>query len=252
MSKNNKKLLFCNWKMYLNYKESVGLLKKIDKNIKKQKSVKMVVFPSFPVIEKAKEILSKDFEYGAQDVSPFDLGAYTSFISIEMLKQLKCRYIMLGHSETRKYKNEDYKTVNKKITKVLSYNIIPILCIGENAKQRQKGETKKVLEKQLSQTLRDVKFLTDDKLIIAYEPIWAIGTGSYMNPRMAESIIDFIKKRVDYYVDKNIVFSILYGGSVDSKNISEFVGLPNINGVLVGGASVDFNELKKMYFKIKD
>jgi triosephosphate isomerase (TIM) len=231
------KLIVGNWKMYLDEKEAVALAKKLNKLSPKHK---VVICPGFTAIEPISRILDfKKIGLGSQDAFWADFGAYTGEISALDLKRLKCKYIILGHSERRKYFNETYDIVNKKLKHVLETGLTPIVCVGESAEERKAGKTWAVIKKQLDETFRGIK--KDKPVILAYEPIWAIGTGNPETPEDADKIQGAIKKYL-----KLEKIKVLYGGSADAKNYKSFLAEKNIDGLLIGGASVKFAEIKNI------
>lgn len=231
------KIIIANWKMYLDKKQSVALAKKLNKLPLKNK---LVVCPNFIAIEPVSRILNfKKIRLGSQDAFWADFGAYTGEVSPLELKRLKCKYIILGHSERRKYFNETHEIVNKKLKHVLDVGLTPIVCVGESAGERKAKKTWAVIKKQLDRAFYGIK--KNKEILVAYEPIWAIGTGNPENPEDADKIQAQIKKYL-----KSPKIKVLYGGSVNSKNFSKLLAQPNIDGLLVGGASVKFREISKI------
>jgi len=177
---------------------------------------------------------------GAQNSFWEEKGPYTGEISPKMIKDLGCEYVILGHSERRRYFRESEEEINRKIKEALEFNLVPILCIGETKREKEEGRTKEVLRKEIKEDLEGV---TKENLILAYEPIWAIGSGNPCDPEQASETYDFIRKEFE-----NSPFSdipILYGGSADSQNITSYLEV-NYQGVLVGGASLKPKEFVEM------
>lgn len=223
--------------MYLDEKEAVALAKRLNKL---QLKHKFIICPSFTAMEPISRILDfKKIGLGSQDAFWADFGAYTGEISPLDLKRLKCKHIILGHSERRKYFNETYDIVNKKLKHALEIGLTPIVCVGESAEERKAKKTWAVIKKQLDAAFRGVK--KDKKILVAYEPIWAIGTGIPENPEDADRIQGLIGQHL-----KSDKIKILYGGSVDAKNYKSFLAKKNIKGLLVGGASAKFAEISKI------
>ena len=255
-----KKIIALNWKMNPSSLKETQKIASIFKNLKfKIENLKIIICPPFVYLDYFSNFLqTTKITLGAQDLfwknPPRQLagdGAYTGEISGSMLKNLDVKYVIVGHSERRKWLDETDEIVNKKIESAIKAGLKVILCIGENAQIRKKGlkAVKLFIKTQLQKDLRDLKaksFKLKANLVIAYEPIWAIGTGKYCNPKDALEIIKFIKQilNAEPYA---LTPKILYGGSVNSKNILDFIKYPEIDGVLVGGASVDLKELKNIF-----
>lgn len=254
-----KKLIVANWKMN---PDSLKKAEELFESILSFKSydalLNLVICPPFEYLEpliKHPKNKKKVVKFGAQDVFYENKGAYTGEISPKMLKDLKVEYVIVGHSERRKFLNESDAIINKKVLAALKEGLKVILCVGENSSVRGKG--KKVVENYIrSQLEKDLKGLTNklmklkaNNLIIAYEPIWAIGTGNNDTPKDAIEVISFIKEQV--FGNLSFVPKMLYGGSVNSKNINEFLQNNAIDGALVGNASVDKKEFSKLVENLK-
>jgi triosephosphate isomerase len=244
-------LMAGNWKMNLNHVEAVGLLQKLawtleDKKHDPDKS-EVIVLPPFTDLRTVQTLVDGDrleIGYGAQDVSAFDAGAYTGDISADMLVKLGCRYVVVGHSERRRFHGEDDNIVNAKTLKAVSRGIVPIVCVGEGLAIRQQL-------RQVPDTLHHVEGalagLTPEqigKLVIAYEPVWAIGTGRVATPQDAEEVCaavrNWVRERHGGQIADEI--RILYGGSVNATNVAALMGQPDIDGCLVGAASLKVDE----------
>ena len=228
----NKYMYFiANWKMFgvLNSINSLNIVIKFFKNFKKKKFVKIIYCPPATLINPMKKKFgSSRIEVGAQNTHEEEnYGAFTGSINSKMLKNIGARYVIIGHSENRKA-GENNKLINLKIKSALKVGLRVIFCIGETSQERKKKITKKILNKQIKLGLNKVK--KKKHILIAYEPVWSIGTG--IIPKLNELVdtINFIKS-----INKN--FKVLYGGSVNSKNISELKSIGNIDGFLIGGAS---------------
>ncbi|HKK54060.1 MAG TPA: triose-phosphate isomerase [Patescibacteria group bacterium] len=247
----NNRYVIANWKMNLSLSESVQLAKKI--NIKLMKKIwqrQVVICPDFLSLFSISSALEKSkLKLGAQDVFWQEQGSYTGEVSIKNLDQLNVETIILGHSERRTIMNESSKMINRKLKLALKYNLNPIVCVGENEEIRNKGKEKSFLKKQLKETLGNLKPGKAQEIIIAYEPIWAIGTGKNMPAKEVKEMLSFIKEEVAKLYNKSLVnkrFVFIYGGSVNTENIKEISKYPQIQGVLVGGASLELNSFVKI------
>ncbi len=248
---HDEKIIIANWKMKLNLKETSDLLKKIKVKFKNVKKGEIAICPNFISLLEAKEILKKsNIKLGAQDVFWEGSGAYTGEISPSMLEEAGCKYVIIGHSERRKYFMENYEMIHREIKAVLAVeDLIPIVCVGENWDERKTDRRDFVLFDQIQQALGGIRWSGEEKIIIAYEPIWAIGSGTAIEPKEAVYAHKVIKLTLNDLFGVDVVknnFKIIYGGSINSKNVKNFVGLENIDGVLVGGASLDPEEFYKV------
>jgi len=204
--------------------------------------VEKVVCPPFISLAAVRELIKgSSIKLGAQNIYFEEKGAYTGEISPLMLADL-CEFVIIGHSERRQHFNETGEIVNKKVQAALRAGLKPILCIGERLEQNEAGKTEEVIIEQLSSSLAGIDHLTG--LVIAYEPVWAIGTGKASTGKQANETIGFIRRTISQYYDERVAqdLRILYGGSVTADNIAEFIGQPEIDGALVGGASLKANE----------
>ncbi|MBU2578527.1 triose-phosphate isomerase [Patescibacteria group bacterium] len=246
-----KKIIVANWKMNpATLQEAKQLFNSIKKSIKNIKNTEVVICPPFVYLPNIKSQIS-NIKLGSQDCfwenSSTNRGAFTGEISPSMLKNLGCQYVILGHSERKQHIGETDEMINKKVEVVLKNNLRAILCVGETKKEREAGQTKKVLKKQLEKCLKKIIGLSNRQLanlIIAYEPIWAIGPGGPCSVSEALENILFLKKIIarnfNQKIGKNI--SIIYGGSITSQNAFDFLKEKEINGVLVGSASLKADE----------
>ena len=226
------KIIIANWKMYLPVKDAIVLAKKIKTAKTKNK---VIIAPSFPIISAVKKVCGA-LDVASQDVSWADYGAYTGEVAAVDLKELGCQYAIIAHSERRKYANETYERANTKIIQSQKAGLTPVLCVGESIEEKRAGKTLEVVKNQLKVALKNI----DTKnFIIAYEPIWAIGTGNPENPQNANMVQGEIKKQVGDV-------PVLYGGSVDKDNFASFLAEKNIDGLLVGGASTKWEQFKKI------
>ncbi len=243
-----KKLLVANWKCNpTSQKESKAILSALKKNIKQLRKVEVVIAPPFVYLAQLGKVLPKA-KKGAQNCFWADKGSYTGEISAKMLKDMGCHYVIIGHSERRNILEEGDRVINKKIKKVLEAKMRPILCIGEEKEDKHKGRTFKVLERQLREDLKDIKKKDLAKIIIAYEPVWAIGQGTPCEENQVMTVALFIKKTITRWANKKTAeqIAILYGGSVDSENLLNYTKGLALDGFLVGGSSLRPKEFAKM------
>ena len=250
LTDNSKlKYIVANWKMNpVSFGEADNLIKTIKKGIKKSDNAKIIICS--PTVYLSKIKINSDFELGIQNIFWEDKGAYTGEISAIMAKNLKIKYVIIGHSERRKYLNETDEMVNLKIKAALKNNLRPILCVGETLEEKKRDLTSKVIITQIEKALSGItkSQILNSKFQIAYEPIWAIGTGETPLTDEIMSVNLLIKKVVFNLYDRETAekISILYGGSVDSKNAFDFVDKTGMNGLLIGGASLNGSEFARI------
>jgi triosephosphate isomerase (TIM) len=234
-----------NWKMNGNLATNQALLTALVEGLSRVAGVKVAVCAPFPYLAQVQQSLSgSGIAWGAQNLSQFDTGAYTGEVSGAMLVDFGCRYAVVGHSERRTLFGETNGIVAQKYEAALKAGLTPILCVGETLAQREAGETEKVVAAQLDAVLERSGALTFAHAVIAYEPVWAIGTGKTATPDQAQSVHAFIRSRIkghDAAIAENV--QILYGGSVKGANATQLFGMPDIDGGLIGGASLDANEM---------
>jgi triosephosphate isomerase len=242
-----------NWKMNLNHLEAIALVQKIAFALPEKyfAKVEVAVLPPFTDIRSIQTLVDGDrlkLRYGAQDVSRYDSGAYTGETSAPMLAKLGCSYVTVGHSERREYHAETDELVNTKVKAALKHDIAPILCIGEKLDVREAGNAVEHTTDQLIAGLKGLKTDQVPKVVVAYEPVWAIGTGRVATPADAQEVCGAIRAKLAEKYGQEIADSvrILYGGSVKSGNIGELVKQDDIDGALVGGASLDAEEFTKL------
>lgn len=244
------KYLIGNWKMYLNHAESVKLASQLAKQYKKNSAVTVGVCPSFTSLADVGKVLVKtEIGLGAQDVFWTGVGAYTGEASPRVLKELGCDYAIVGHSERRGILGETNEMVQKKMSAAIEYGLIPVLCVGETKEEREAGEAKKVVKTELDECLSGLNLNKMKTLLVAYEPIWAIGTGQAADIEQIREMHAFIKKWLTKeYLSLGIrkKIHVIYGGSVDEKNITGYLTDPLVEGALVGGASVRPGEFLKI------
>ncbi|WP_020497834.1 triose-phosphate isomerase [Sciscionella marina] len=250
---SNKPLIAGNWKMNLNHLEALSLVQKIAFSLPEKyfAKVDVTVLPPFTDIRSVQTLIDGDkllITHGAQDLSPQEPGAYTGDVSGSMLAKLGCSFVTVGHSERREYHAEDDALVNKKVRAAIKHEISPILCVGEPLEVREAGEH---VEHCNAQLLAGLKGLTAEqvaeRVVIAYEPIWAIGTGRVATPADAQEVCSALRGALtEKYGEAASGVRILYGGSVKSKNIGDLVAQRDIDGALVGGASLEAEEFTKL------
>lgn len=241
MMKN--KIIAANWKMNCSYEEAKNLLL-LYNNIENIKNVDVIVCPPCVYFETAVNTLNNHtVKLGSQNISEYEKGAYTGEISANMLKMFKCEYAILGHSERRALFNESDKIIASKFIKAVEANIKPILCIGENEHERLTGVTDLVLSKQLAAIIDTVGVEKFKNSIIAYEPIWAIGTGKTPTTAMVSETSTFIHQfLLEEYPEVVNSVAILYGGSLNDKNAAELLHADHVDGGLIGGASLNYQQ----------
>ena len=249
MATTRKPLMAGNWKMNLNHLEAIALVQKLAFALNEDDyaAVDVAVLPPFTDIRSVQTLVDGDkydIQYGAQDVSVHDAGAYTGEVSGAMLAKLGCTYVAVGHSERREYHAETDEVVNAKAKAALRHEIIPIVCMGEGLPIRQAGEQ---VPHVLAQLDADLAGLTPEQvagLVIAYEPVWAIGTGEVATPADAQEVCGAIRGRVAETFGEPAAEAvrILYGGSVKASNVAGIMAQPDVDGALVGGASLDPDE----------
>jgi triosephosphate isomerase len=239
---NKKPFIAGNWKMYKTVPEAVELAKAIRFQSQQLTDAELVVIPPFTALTEVKKAIEgSSVRLGAQNLFWEKEGAFTGEVSAAMLKSAGCDYIVIGHSERRQYFAETNETVNKKIKSALGHGLIPIVCIGESLEERQKRKTMEKVETQINSGLDGFGRDEMERMIIAYEPIWAIGTGITATPSQAEEVHNFIREKLEkkYGKDAASCAIILYGGSVKPANTYSLIKEKNINGALVGGASLE-------------
>jgi triosephosphate isomerase (TIM) len=242
-------LMAANWKMNLNHFEAIAHTQKLAFSFteKELTEVEVVLLPPFVDIRSVQTLIDADnllIGFGAQDLSPYDSGAYTGDVSGPMLATLGCQYVIVGHSERRTYHHEDDKIVNAKVKAALRNEIVPILCIGEGLELREADEQVPHCTAQLDAALDGLTAEQVRQVVVAYEPIWAIGTGKTATPGDAQEVVGAIRARLAERYDRETATTvrILYGGSVTAANIAGIMAEPDIDGGLIGGASLKLDE----------
>ncbi|MDO8581355.1 MAG: triose-phosphate isomerase [bacterium] len=236
-----KKIVIANWKMSLTLRESIQLAKEVSAESANVKNVDVVLCPSFTALPSVGPLLPQTVALGAQDVFWEEKGAYTGAIAPRLLTEMGCRYVLIGHSERRQYFQETDAMVNKKVLAALRAGLIPVLCVGENNDERRNGQKDYVVMRQVAEAIRGVTLLGTQELIVAYEPVWVIGTGQAVSGDDAEHMSQVIRHTITDIIPPVTMESrcrVLYGGSVDAKNVADFTHRNVIDGVLVGGSSL--------------
>ena len=231
-----KPIVAANWKMNFTIDESLNL---IDEIIKRSPSVEaeIIFFPNYISLQSVKQkLVDTAYMVGSQNVHHNESGAFTGEVSASMLSILDLDYVIIGHSERRQYFNEGDDQVNQKIKRALDVNIKPVVCIGETIDERKSGKTTEVLNRQLNKAFEEIEVLSANKIIVAYEPVWAIGTGVSADENQVLEAHALIKQTLVSIFSENI--PILYGGSVNASNAFELINLNNVDGFLIGGASL--------------
>lgn len=235
-------LIAGNWKMNRTASDAPSLVTRLLELIPAQPSVDVVLAPPFtsiPVVAQLLAATNHRLSLGAQNVFWEDRGAYTGEVSVPMLADLGCRYVILGHSERRHVLGEQDEAVNKKVKAVLRHGLFPILCVGETLAERQRGQTVEVIRRQLDAGLDGIAGQNFTTLTVAYEPVWAIGTGQAASVEQAAEVHRQIRSAVGGKAPGAESIRILYGGSVTAQNIGDFLSSREIDGALVGGACLD-------------
>ena len=242
-------LIAGNWKMYKTSAEAVDFVKKFLTLVSGVADRDVMIAPAFTALEAvAAALKGTEVGLGAQDVFWEAEGAFTGQVSPPMLTAAGCRYVIIGHSERRQFFGETDDTVNRKIRAALKSGLIPVMCVGESEKQRETGQTFSILDKQVKDGLRS--FVSDElgSLVIAYEPVWAIGTGKTATAAQAEETHAYIRSLIKglFGADMAALMRVLYGGSVKPENASELMAMADIDGALVGGASLNPDSFSKI------
>ena len=241
-----KKLIAANWKMNMTIAESVSLARELKKMLNKINYAEIAVCPTFTALSAvSRELKNSKINLGAQNMHFEDQGAYTGEISPLILKELKCEYVILGHSERREFFKEDDLLINRKIIAAIKNSLKPIICVGENLEQRQGNKAREVIDKQLRNCLLDITASQMKKINVAYEPVWAISRGNpnqkAATPKDAKESHEFIREVLENMFDNKTANNtrILYGGSMKPENAKELLSTKGIDGGLVGNASLN-------------
>ncbi len=234
-------LIAGNWKMFKTIPEAINLVNIIKAGVHKVTDCQIVVCPPFTALAAISEqIQDTKIDLGAQDMYFETEGAFTGEISPLMLKDVRCRYVILGHSERRQIFKETDELINKKVMAALKYNLVPIVCIGETLEEREARHAFEVVKLQFDRSLKNLTQDETERVVIAYEPVWAIGTGKTATPEQAEQMHSYIRRLLNEQYGEAVgqKIQIIYGGSVKPDNIAQLIAKPNLDGALVGGASI--------------
>lgn len=241
MNAKRRPILAGNWKMNMTATQARELASKLIPLVASVKDRDIVLGPPFTSLSAVAEtIKGTNISLSAQNLHWEDKGAFTGEISAEMLLDLGCRYVIIGHSERRQYFGETDETVNKKVKQTLKKGLLPILCVGETLAEREAGKLNDIISRQVTVGLKDIPASDMQKVVIAYEPVWAIGTGKTATPEQANEVHALIRQQVKTLYSAGIAegLRIQYGGSVTPENVSTLMAMPDIDGALVGGASL--------------
>lgn len=237
-----------NWKMNKTPAEAVELVNEL-KGLIQNTSAEVVICPTYVALcDVIKAVEGSRIKVGAQNMHHQDSGAFTGEISPVFLKAMNIEYVILGHSERRQYFFEGNQEINKKLVAAFKHDLKPILCVGETLEQKEQGSTFDVIKEQVQKCLENMEQFNLEELVVAYEPVWAIGTGRTATKEDANEVIAFIRQQLKAVLGEKLSLNtrILYGGSVKSSNIRELMNMPEIDGALVGGASLDALEFSKI------
>jgi triosephosphate isomerase len=246
-------LMAGNWKMNLDHLQAIAFVQKLAWSLKDAyhdfATVEVAIFPPFTDLRSVQTLISADklpLTFGAQDVSMHESGAYTGEISAAFLAQLECQYVLIGHSERRTLHNETDEVVAAKVTAALGHNLVPVICVGETAADLAEHGPSAVPVSQLRAALAGVSNAAD--FVVAYEPVWAIGSGQAATPEQAEQVAAALRAVLQELLGDDVAGKtrILYGGSVKAANIAGFMREPNVDGALIGGASLDIPEFSSI------
>lgn len=243
---NNRTLIVGNWKMHLNVHDASLLVHRLDKLIKPHRDIEVVLAPSLLALQPlSREIDRRKFRLAAQDAFYKDEGAYTGEVSFTMLRDL-AHYVIVGHSERRIYFNESLETIRDKVQAAIRNGISPILCVGETKGERAAGETKRVIHDQLTTALANLTTPEIERVVIAYEPVWAISTfdGVVAKPHDVQKVFELIRSTIGELYGQTAAAEtrLLYGGSVNADSAAGYLAIPGCDGALIGGASLNYQQ----------
>ncbi len=245
---DRRALIAGNWKMFKTISEALDSVEKLSSLVSGVNDVDIMIAPTFTALYPVSKKLPDNIGLGAQNVFYEEEGAFTGEISAKMVVSAGCRYVIIGHSERRSFFGETDESVNKKIKAAVSENLIPVFCIGETEQERDSEETFSILDKQVTKGLES--FSENDllNLVIAYEPVWAIGTGKTATPDQVQEVHAFLRSLIEKKYGNNLAkkVRIIYGGSVKPDNISGLMALSDVDGALVGGASLNPESFSKL------
>ncbi len=249
MNPNRKPLAAANWKMHKTIAEAVSFVEAIQQETGPCTDREVVIAPSFIALKALRDVLKQQgYNLAAQNSHWEEKGAFTGEVSPVMLKDLGCEYVIIGHSERRQLFGETDETVHLKTAAVFKAGMIPIVCVGEVLAEREGGKTFEVVGRQVDKALEGLSSIQAGQLVIAYEPVWAIGTGKTATPVQAQEVHAFIRSRLEFLFDKEVEkkVRILYGGSVKPDNVDALMAEPDIDGALIGGASLEVGSFKRL------
>ena len=243
-----RKVIAGNWKMNMLPNEAIDFIQELTPLVKDTKNEVILCVPYTDLFYALLHVQDTNIKIGAQNMHWEEKGAYTGEVSAQMLKSIGVEYVIIGHSERRQYFAETDETVNKKIKSALSHGLKPIVCVGETLEQREAGETKKIVTTQIAKAFEGISSENLENIIVAYEPIWAIGTGKTATKEDANNTIMQIRKKLAEIYGQNEAEGVIiqYGGSVKSSNAKELFEMSDIDGGLVGGASLKAEEFSKI------
>jgi triosephosphate isomerase (TIM) len=245
---DRRPIIAANWKMHMTHLEAIQAVQKLSYLLDADDAVEVVICPPFTALRSVQTLLDADklrYGLGAQDVYPEAKGAFTGEVSPPMLRALNVTYVIAGHSERRQLFGEDDAAVNRKVRAIFAHEMKPIVCVGESLEEREAGGTESKVAEQVRGAFADVERVRATEAVVAYEPIWAIGTGRNAEPADAGRVVEVIRGTLTerYSHETGQAVRVQYGGSVKPGNIREFMAHPEIDGALVGGASLDPEEL---------
>jgi len=244
-----------NWKMNSTISQTLELANGLKRNLYDVDTAEIVICPPFTALADASEIISEsNIKLGAQNMHWEEKGAYTGEISPEMLKDLGCKYVILGHSERRQYFSETNEIVNKKLKAALKIGLSPIVCVGEKLEEKKSNKTFDIVKDHVTNSLKELSKEDLQKVVVAYEPVWAIGTGLTATPQQAQEVHSFIRKLLTEMSNQQTAqdITIQYGGSVKPDNINDLIKEKDIDGALVGGASLKVESFIQIIRKSKE
>lgn len=240
-----KKFIAANWKMHFGVEESLKYFASFKRQAIAYQNVDVVICPPATSLYSSSVALSEtDIHLGAQNCHSEKSGAYTGEISADFLAELECKYVIVGHSERRQHFFESNQDISQKLKRVFDAGLTPIFCVGETEEQRRKKQTEAVVEKQLKEGCQGLSHEQINRVIVAYEPVWAIGTGHTATPEQAQDVHAFVRRLIGQMIGHNASLEgrIIYGGSVKPDNARELFKMPDIDGALVGSASLNSDD----------
>ena len=244
-----KMLIAANWKMHKKIADAVSFVQILQSELGPYEDREVMIAPSYVALSAVRRAMNREgFKLAAQNCHWDDSGAYTGEVSCGMLVDAGCDFVIIGHSERRHIFGEDDELIRKKVRAAFKYELLPVLCIGEVLQEREEGSTFQVVGDQLKKAAADLTNEQAGQLVVAYEPVWAIGTGKTATPDQAQEVHSFIRDEYAAFFDKDIAntIRILYGGSVKPDNVDALMAQPDIDGLLVGGASLEVASFKRI------